>query len=436
MILRDYQTKLINDTRSAFRSASRPLVVLPCGGGKTVCFADMAHKHIEKNKDNFVWFLVHREELIDQTIQTFNDFNIPLDNIFVGMVQTVSRHLDIERKPTLIIFDEAHHAKAKTWYKIIEYYNDVPTIGLTATPHRYDGLPLGDIFDALISGPETDWLIENKYLSEYDYYAPPVTNLEFKIKGMEYDLDDVAALLLKSKIYADIEKYIDYNRQTIIYAPTINFSKSLCERIGATHFDGNTPKAERKKIVEDFKAGKIKILSNVDLIGEGFDVPDCEVVVLLRPTQSLSLFIQQSMRCLRPGENKRATIYDLVGNVYRHGLPSEPHIWSLSQKQIIRNQSSEPDIICRQCKNCLRVYSGINPICPYCGNDNKQTRKQIEEEREKELIRIEKIQKNQKRVEVGKARDLDSLIKIGRERGYKNPVYWAKMVLSNRKRRI
>ena len=436
MILRPYQTELINDTRNTFKHHNRPLVVLPCGAGKTVCFADMAHKHIEKYSDGYVWFLVHRRELIEQTHETFSFFNIPEDNVFIGMVQTITRHPERYRKPTLIIFDEAHHAKAKTWYNIIDYFKDVPMIGLTATPVRRDGKALGDIFDTMVEGVGSEWLIDNGYLAPYDYYAPNVERLEYRLKGTDYDLDDVTAQLLKSKIYGDIKKYIDNSRKTIIYCPSVAFSQALVQSIGAVHFDGTTPKNERQRIVTDFRSGKIRILSNVDLVGEGFDVPDCDTVILLRPTMSLSLYIQQSMRCLRPADGKRAIIYDLVGNCYRHGLPTEAREWSLTKDNKVRNANGEPDIIARRCHNCELIYSGTASVCPYCGYENGKTPRQIEQEKAIELERIEAIERKKAKREEGMARTLEELIAIGKDRGYKNPVYWAKMKISGRKRRI
>ena len=436
MKLRAYQEALVNDTRRAFINYKRPLVILGCGAGKTVCFADMASKHIKKFNNGYVWFLVHRKELVDQTNETFEKMKINTKNIMVSMVQTVSRNLDKYSKPTLIIFDEAHHAKAKTWTRIIDKFPDVPAIGLTATGNRLDGKPLGDIFDIIVQGVSNKWLIDHKFLSDYDYYAPPVNDMQFKQRGADYDLDAFTAELLKSKIYGKIEQYIDPKRKTIIYCPSIKFSKALCSKIGATHFDGNTPKNERKKIVEDFKSGKIRMLSNVDLIGEGFDVPDCDCVILLRPTMSISLYIQQSMRCLRPHGNKKSVIYDLVGNVYRHGMPTEDRDWSLEKSVKIRNKSAEPGILVRQCSNCLLVYEGIKPICPYCGFDNGKTRQQIEHDEKIELERIEKIEKKNRRREVGMCRTEAELIALGKKRGYKNPRYWAKTIIRARKRYI
>jgi superfamily II DNA or RNA helicase len=393
----------------------------------------MAHKHIAKH-DGYVWFLVHRRELIDQTRTTFKEFGISTDNVFIGMVQTITRHPERYKKPTLIIFDEAHHAKAKSWYNIIDYFEDVPMVGLTATPIRRDGKALGDIFDDLVVGESAESLIKDGWLSEYDYYAPKTEQLEYKMRGMDFDMDDVTAQLMKSKIYGKVENYIDPNKKTIIYCPSVAFSKALCDRTGAVHFDGNTPKKERDRIVATFRKGDIRVLSNVDLIGEGFDVPDCDTVILLRPTMSLSLYIQQSMRCLRPRPGKRATIYDLVGNCYRHGLPTESREWALKGRMRTSNASGEPDILVRRCDACMLVYSGTHRQCPYCGHDNGKTKREIEQERTAELERVEKLERKRKRQEQGRAQTLSELVAIGKARGYKAPYYWAKRVLASRKK--
>lgn len=430
---------MIDDTRASFKKGSkRPLAVLPCGAGKTICFADMAIKHTAKDPNNKVWFLVHRQELIDQTIETFEKIGVKPDDIFVGMIQTLSSRIrrGIEvGKPTLIIIDEAHHAKAKTWKRVIDHFVDVPIVGLTATPIRKDGQSLADIFDSLIEGDNATKLINDGWLADYDYYAPPVAVMEFKMKGIDYDLDDVTAQLLKSKVYGKVDEYIDRSRKTIVYCPSIKVSQAVAEHVGGVHLDGDTPKQKRRQIVKDFKDGKISILTNVDLIGEGFDVPDCDVVIELRPTQSLSLYIQQTMRALRPKQGKRATIYDLVGNVYRHGLPTNYNSWSLTQGKKVRNPSGDPDVVVRRCQKCLLVYEGTNARCPYCDHNNGRTRTEIETEERIRLEKIEKFEKTKARIEVGSTRDYESLVALGRQRGYKNPQYWAKMIIASRKRR-
>ena len=418
MQLRPYQLDIINKCRVAFsKGYKRPLIVLPCGAGKTVCFAYMAHRHTGKT-----WFLVHRQELVDQAKAIVGES----DNIYIGMVGTALKKAPFD--PTMIIFDEAHHATAKTWQNIINKYSNTYIIGLTATPCRLDGSPLGNIFDCLIEGVDSNWLIENYFLSPFNYYAPNINVMLPAMKGSDFDS---SAIEYKSKIYGNINKYIS-DKKTIIYCPNIAFSQAIAQQVGGVHFDGNTPKKERERIIHDFRVGKIKILCNVDLIGEGFDVPDCECVMLLRPTMSLALYIQQSMRCMRYENGKKAIIYDFVGNCHRHGLPTDKHIWSLDKKVKVRNNSGVPDIITRMCQKCYRVYSGINPICPYCGYDNHKTRKQIEIEQQAELEQIKKIERR----EQGRAQDLQSLIALGKKRGYRNPVYWAKKVLEGRYNKI
>lgn len=435
--LRPYQLDIINSVRNAFRQRlNRVLAVLPCGAGKTVCFAYMAENHILKNpQKNKVWFLVHRQELIEQTIETFKRFNINMNNILVGMVQTMANHLDDYEKPTLIIFDEAHHSTANTWLKIITRFSDVSVVGLTATPCRLNGDNLGAIYDKMCVGIESAELIKMRYLADYDYYAPKLDIMMPKVKGADFDVSEME---YKSMIYGDILKYINTNKKTIIYCPNIRFSKMLEEEINAVydnaavHFDGGTDKNTRARIIHDFRCGNIKILLNVDLIGEGFDVPDCDCVFLLRPTMSTALYIQQSMRCLRPNGNKKAVIYDFVGNVYRHGMPTDKREWSLEKKVKCRNSSGEPDILTRMCNKCFRVYAGINPVCPYCGANNGKTKKQIEQDEKAELERIEKVEKRKKRQEVGMTQSLESLIELGKKRGYKNPYYWAQNIIKGR----
>ena len=414
MPLRPYQIDIINKCRQAFlQGYKRPLIVLPCGAGKTHCFAYMAHQHKGKT-----WFLVHRKELLDQAKNIVGES----DNIYIGMVSKPGPF-----EPTMIIFDEAHHATAKTWQKIINLHPNAYIIGLTATPCRLDGSPLGQIFDCLIEGVTANWLIHYNFLSPFNYYAPSINAITPAIKGQEFDVNSIE---YKRKIYGDVNKYIS-DKKTIIYCPNIAFSMQIAEQVGGVHFDGNTPKKERDRIINDFRNGKIKILCNVDLIGEGFDVPDCECVMLLRPTMSTALYIQQSMRCLRYVEGKVATIYDFVGNCHRHGLPTDEREWTLDKKVKVRNSSGVPDVITRMCGKCYRVYSGIKPICPYCGYDNHKTQKQIEIEKEAELVQIKKIERRQQ----GMARDLQSLIELGKKRGYKNPYWFAKKVLEGRQKR-
>jgi superfamily II DNA or RNA helicase len=441
MKLRKYQSDLIEKMRASFLSGhKRVLCVAGPGAGKTVLAAFMCAQHNLKNKDNYCWFLVHRQELVDQTIETLQNSGIPMDGIMVAMVQTVTRKIEKYKKPSMIIFDESQHSMSKSWKKIIDFFPDVPIVGLSGSPVRLDGKPLGSIFTDLCETVSVRWLIDNHYLADFDYFAPKV-DFDEKIKGHDYDQNYIGEQFIERKIYGDVLKQIDVNRKTIIYCPNIKFSMQLEQKINehfgstvAVHFDGDTPSKLRRQIIEDFRNGTIRVLLNVDLVGEGFNVPDCDCCILLRPTQSLCLYIQQSMRCMRYKEGKRALIVDMVGNCYRHGLPDEDRIWSLTEKPRLANNSGEKtgDVLVRECGGCLRVYRGIDPICPYCGFDNKKTKKQIQEDEKAELEKVTKLEKLNKKREQGMAKSYAELVKIGRERGMKNPEGWAWYVWKNR----
>lgn len=437
MELRDYQKELKEKAKNAFKYSKKVILLAPCGSGKTITSTSIIKDSIQKGKK--VWFIVHRKELLDQAIDTLNRCDVPMNNVSVYMIQSLANKLKIiEEKPDLIILDECQHSTSKTYLRLIKKYPNSFILGLTATPCRLTGQPLGDIFDAMVSSVTTEELINRGYLASYDYYAPK-TNADFtkvKIKTGDFVGTEIEKIMSTSTIYGDIiRNYKRYanNKKTIIYCATIEYSKKIEQLFAGNgytikHFDGKTPKSERDRIIKDFRDDKIKILTNVDLIGEGFDVPACECCILLRPTQSLSLYIQQATRCLRPQGNKRAIIIDFVGNVFTHGMPTENRDWSLKQKIENKNLNREQDVLVRQCKQCFKCYKGINPICPYCGYDNGKTQRQLKEEKKAELEKIERIEKKKRKEEL-KNKSYEELVRIGYQRGYKSPEYWAKIRL-------
>lgn len=397
--LRDYQTETAELARQAFIAKNRSiLIVLPCGAGKTVLFAYIAQQ--AQKKGNKVLFLVHRGELLDQTIATFDRFGIIRDTIDIAMVQKTANQFIKGDIPAydLIIFDEAHHSTSKTWKTIIDSQPQAKIVGLTATPCRLDGKPLGDIYEHLIVGISANSLINRGFLSEYDYFAPTVTDLSaLKKKGSDYDMTNAEELLDKPAIFGDIINH--YQRlasgmQTICYCPTRAYSKKTAQLfndngISAVHFDGETPQAERKQIINDFRDKKIQVLCNVDLISEGFDVPDCHCCILLRPTQSSALFIQQATRALRPAPNKRAVIIDHVGNYIRHGFPTQDREWSLDKPLAKHKQSNDNgELKVRQCLVCFGTFPTA-PVCPYCGTPYELTKEEMANIQKIELKRIQ-----------------------------------------------
>jgi superfamily II DNA or RNA helicase len=223
-------------------------------------FAYMADRHCRLSPTNRVLFLVHRIELVEQAEGTFDMMGIDRTRIHIAMVQTVTRHLDVEPTPTLIITDEAHHASAVTYARIYAKWPSVPVVGLTATPCRLDGKPLGDIFQSLSVGVSAQWLTDHGWLCPYDYYAPRI-NLpdgDWKPRGDDYDTQDAETRLDRAGIYGDVKKYLDPKRKTIVYCPTVAMSKRIASEFGdiARHFDADTPKDERRAIMDAFRSGE------------------------------------------------------------------------------------------------------------------------------------------------------------------------------------
>lgn len=396
--LRPYQLALKNKVREAFKNNKRVILLAPCGSGKTVIASSIMQDAIKKG--NKVWFIVHRSELMKQANDTLERYGIPKKNIEVYMVQSLAHKLDkIKEEPNLIIVDECQHSSSSTYRKIINQYPNAYILGLSATPTRLTGKPLGDIYETIISEVTAKQLIEMKYLADYSYYAPEL-NIDFnniKIKAGDYDTEDVNRAMSKAKIYGDIiktYKKLANNKKTILYCASIEYSKKMEKLFSENgykikHFDGTTPEKERQQIVEDFRNNKIQMLTNVDLIGEGFDVPDCECVLLLRPTQSLNLFIQSSTRCLRKNGDKKAIIIDYVNNIQKHGLPTMDRQWSLDKKvKEYDNENDDGTLRIRVCKECFSTFEG-GDVCPYCGAEYELTAIEIENIKEVQLKKVE-----------------------------------------------
>lgn len=392
--LRPYQSELIDNIRASVRGGNKSVVaVLGCGGGKSVIQGSIAKSSTDR--ENRVLFLVHRKELCQQIANTFNSLGVDMSLCDVSMVQTVSRRLGNLPDYDLIITDEAHHSTAKTYTKIYDYYSHVTRLGFTATPIRLNKGGLGEVYSDLITSVSTKWLIENHYLAPYKYYSVKLADTSglHTVAG-EFKQDEVAELMQNSEIYGDTVKQwkrLAEGKKTIVYCASVEAAKMTAERFSAEGYrsiaiDGKTPQGERDEAMRAFREGEVRILCNCELFGEGLDVPDCECVVLLRPTQSLTLFIQQSMRSMRYMPNKTAIIIDHVGNCYRHGLPDDEREWSLEPKH-----KQENIVKIRECKTCFAVYPPTKTKCPYCGAEaTHEIRKTDKKTVEVDLVEIQR----------------------------------------------
>lgn len=440
--LRDYQQSLIDRIAAEYTSGSPSVcAVAPCGAGKTVMVGWMAGKTALIGKR--VLFLVHRRELIEQSDRTFTAMRINhgiisagtaadyTSAVQIGSTQTVARRLNKIQKPDFVVIDEAHHATAGTWRKIIDAFPEALTLGVTATPARLDGNGLGDIFKSLVIGPTVDDLIGRGSLTPYDYYAPPskVDMKSVHVKFGDYVKSELSAVVDDIDVIGDIVRNYQKlapGRQAVCYCVSRSHSEHIAAQftaagIPAAHVDGETPKAERDQIISDFRNKKLRILCNVDLLGEGFDVPGMDAVILARPTASLTLFIQQSMRPLRPdpdNPNKRAVIIDHVGNCFRHGLPNAPQDWSLESKT---KKKQNRILTLHQCPKCFQVWDTASRTCPYCGYAPPIQEREVTQQ-DGILTKIESLElleKKRRRQEVGRARSRADLEDIAVRRGYK-----------------
>lgn len=425
--LRDYQQEYIQKVREAYLEGYKaPCVVAPCGAGKSIIIASIAKQTAEKG--NHVLFLVHRKELCEQIEETFKRIGIPKSQYEVGMVQTIVRRLDRTKKPSLIITDENHHSKAATYRKIYDYFSDVLRLGFTATPIRMNGSGLGDVNDVLVEEVDAKWLIANGFLSPYKYYAPKMIKTEnLKLNNLKEFSNYSVEEEMKNVIYGDVIRHyqeLASGEQAIAYCHSVEASVRTAEAfneagIKASHIDGTTPKKEREQIIKDFRERRINILCNVDLIGEGFDVPDCSTVIMLRPTQSLSLYIQQSMRGMRYRPGKTSIIIDHVDNISRHGPPDMEREWSLEGKK----SKSGTEIKIKQCDNCYGVYDPKEKKCPLCGYEPivapRENEYEVDEYAELEEIDTEKFQFRMDFREPKDCQNMEELYELAKNRNYK-----------------
>lgn len=455
MQLRAYQKRAIDDLRSAFCAGHRaPLLVGPTGMGKTVIITAIANGAAARGRN--VLILVHRRELIRQTSQKLQWIGLEHGTIAAGApitdapiqiasVQTLARRLSrMTWQPHLIVIDEAHHANAGSWAKILDYWPDAYRLGVTATPCRLDGRGLIDAFDHLVLGPTVADLIDAGFLSPARIYAPPVIAdiSSLRRRAGDYANDQAAAAMDRPTVTGNaIEHYqrLADRQQAIAFCCNVKHAVSVCDAfktagISAALLLGNT--TDRDDVVADFAAGALRILVTVDVVSEGFDIPAASCAILLRPTQSLGLYLQQVGRVLRPAPGKDAAlILDHVGNVTRHGFPEDHREWSLADGAVQRNQGPAAPSV----RTCLECYAAFKPapICPVCGAQcapiKSRKIQQLSGEL-RELKREEVRQRGEERRKQGQARTLQQLIHLGQARGMKNPVGWAKHVYFARQR--
>jgi len=458
--LRPYQSVAVESVRNAFRTGKkRPLLVAPTGAGKTVIFSYITHHAFVKGHRTTI--LVHRAELLTQTHKALVKMGVPHGLVAAGKtpdptqlvqvasVQTLVRRLDKFTTPDLIIVDEAHHACAGSWQKVMDAYPDAKILGVTATPQRLDGKGLSSAFDDLIRGPEVHDLISQGFLCRPIYYAPSTVDMSgAKTTAGDYNKAEAEQRVDKPTITGDAVTH--YQRlcpgsPAVAFCTSIKHAEHVAQAFNAAGYkaavlDGNLDPVERASRVHALANGRLHVLTSCDIISEGFDLPVVATAILLRPTQSLSLHLQQIGRVLRPAPGKeRAIILDHVGNCLRHGLAEEVREWSLDGAKKRKKKDASDDVTAhRQCPQCFAVHLPA-PICPQCQHVyalKERTPEQVAGTLHQLQVDMEALKAiRERKMQQGKAQSLDDLIALGKARGYKNPVAWAKHLIRARQAR-
>ncbi len=439
-VLRPYQSNAMEQVRERLRAnVRRILLVAPTGSGKTSVAAAIIDG--ARAKGGAVLFLAHRRELIDQcsarldgagvdhgVIQAGHPRSLPGLPVQVASVQTLARR-GLRPRATLIIVDEAHHARANTYEEILSRYGpDVPVLGLSATPWRLDGRGLGEMFQEVVVAARVRELIEQGHLVSYTGFAYDTPDLaQVRKTGADYNERGLELVMDGSKLAGNIvEQWLAHANglRTVVFAVSIAHSMHLVERfraagVAAEHIDGEMPQGERTAILARLASGTTTVVSNVNVLTEGWDLPQLEVCVLARPTLSVGLYLQMVGRCLRPAPGKAiARIHDHAGNILAHGAPDADRDYSLDEDKPKAN--ALPAL--RTCPDCFALYTGTS--CPNCAHEDPvgigEPRELPTESTEQvRAIPLEELRGQLHFPDAERDSYLNELLKTAAERGYK-----------------
>lgn len=336
---------------------------------------------------NRVMFLIHRKEVLQQAVKTFNNQDVNPDLLTAGMVQTLTRRINKLPTPDVILVDEAHHALAKSYQNILNKFPKAIVLLFTATPHRTGRTQLDQIADDIIVGQSIHELTKKGFLAPFRYFQPP-GDFDSKLlkRGSTGDFtNDSMQQAMNTKIFGHIVK--QYKRiapgmQAVVYTYSIDSAIKIAaefnsEGISAVEVDSTTSKEKRVLAVRKFRDQEIKILVNVNLFTEGVDLPNVDCVIMARPTASLALYLQFSMRCLNPRPGKTAIIIDHANNFKSFGYPDDDRDWKQaikSSKQKSKTLLKDPGLSIVTCDYCFAVVKASevkDGKCPICGKPIK-----------------------------------------------------------------
>lgn len=457
LTLFDDQEELMASLRAAMKRSKAILLQSPTGSGKTAMATDMVMRAVGKN--NKMLFSVPRKALLQQTSDTFSKYGIehgyvaagrpfnPYSQVYVGMVDTMARRLEILPKVKLIVIDETRFGD-KALGKVINHYKKQGAwvIGLDATPWKLNGQGLGVWYDEMIQGKSIRWLIDNKRLSDYRFfYGKPHADFDALTKKSD---KQIAGFMEEKRVIIG-DAVNDYRKRGmgriwIVRCTSIRHSQITADTfnnsgIPARHIDGNTPDDEQRAIFKAWARREILVVTFSDLLNFGFDLAQASGVDVcieggsdLKPSNSLSGQLQFWGRMLRMKPDP-AIIHDHVNNYIKHGLPCADRIWTLDSKK--KRDKGETVPPTRQCPECFYVHSPT-PSCPECGHvyviEGRKIKQVDGELQEMDINAQKKDHLADYLPPLNDERTLTHLIKQARNKGYKNPVSWAAKELAKR----
>ena len=427
--LRQYQENLLRQVQDglAAEPRARLMLQLPTGGGKTVIAGALLGDWLQDGR-KAVW-LTHRKELAEQTRGMLTDAGVSaITNVnwtpgedapamaggaVILMAQTVGRR-NARREvwnrydaSDLLVIDEAHHAAAAGWERAMQQWPG-PIVGMTATPWRLSEKEGFDhLFDDLLCGPQTADLQALGSLCEAQLFIPPPEQRiaggavdrtgDYTEAGIEQANRDRPDIMTAGALAFWQKHAIDptnNQRPTIAYAVSVDHAHNLAAvfneaGVPAAVILGDTKREDRDRAIAGFRGGSIKVLVNVIVATEGFDLPDASCIIIARPTMSLALYLQMVGRGLRPKPGGGdCIILDLAANAVTHGLPEDYRAWSLEPRGSQKDGGEAPVVVCPECgavspassHNCRGCGYSFGEVCDRCGRWRSHRRWQYEKQ--------------------------------------------------------